>query len=106
MSTKQSRVLTFLSSLVESNAIDALRTRLRPRFDAPLRRILGGAAASLEAIEKRLTLLNASPDTRNALTGLGDARFFRALPGQRRALDRQRATATLAVQEKELGEIA
>jgi hydroxymethylglutaryl-CoA reductase (NADPH) len=67
MSTERSKVITFIGSLVESGDIEVLRKRLRPRFDPPSPRIAGGAAASANAIEKRLARLNASPETRSAL---------------------------------------
>lgn len=47
--------------------MEALRSRLLPRFDSPLRRVPGGASASRRAIERRLESLGVSAEVRSAL---------------------------------------
>ena len=67
MPTDHWRTLNFVGSVLESHEIEALRKRLRPHHESPPARVPGGASASTRAIQRRLTLLNASTDARNVL---------------------------------------
>jgi len=64
---EHARVLTFVGSLLRSNNIEEWQERLRPRVEAPAPRVPGGSLATSAAIERRLALLNASPEVRSAL---------------------------------------